>query len=169
MSKKNKFDKVKSYSSDSDEMVRMIKILGGVILIFIIFYFVFAVINGDFSKKEEYKPAGIQNVEILAGTTFSRSDSEYYVLMYNFEGEEASKYSALYNLYINNIGRYKIYLVDLNNALNKNYVVEDAKKVNISDIASLKVVDGTIIKVSNNIGTSYKTGLENIEKELFDN
>lgn len=167
MSKRNKINKVSSYSSDSDEMMRMVKILGILVGIFLVFYLVFAYFNGEFSSKDTKEQQEIQNVEIIAGTTFSRSDSEYYVLFYDFDGDMASKYSTLYSIYTNNVGRYKIFLVDLSNKFNANYITDDVKNVNINSVESLKVVDGTLIKVENNNGASYKTGFDAIEKELF--
>ncbi len=167
MSKKNKLEKVKSYSSDSDEMMRMVKILVILVGIFLVIYLVFAYFNGEFDSKDTKEKEGIQNVEILAGTTFTRADYEYYVLFYDFDGDDASRYSTLYSIYTNNVGRYHIYLVDLSKKFNTNYVTDNVKSVNIKDINSLKVVDGTLIKVENNAGISYKTGFEDIQNELF--
>ena len=55
MSKKNKIKKVNSYSSDSDEMMRMLKMLGIVVLILGTFYLIFAIVTGEisFGKKKK--------------------------------------------------------------------------------------------------------------------
>ena len=112
MSKKNKMSKVKSYSSDSDEMMRMIKVLGGVVGVLLIFYLVVAFFNGEFKSKEYKKVTEIQNVEIIAGNTFNRNEDEYYVLMYNFEDTDALEYSNVYQIYENYFGSKKLFLVD---------------------------------------------------------
>lgn len=164
MSKKNK---VTSYSSDSEEMIRMLKILGSVIIIFAAFYFVFAVMNGEitFGKKSK-KEAEIQNVEIIAGETFNRPESEYYVLMYDFDSNESSKLASYYELY-NAKSANKMYIVDLSKKFSSNYMTENSNEVNVKDVNNLKVVSPILIKVENGQGTSYAVGLEEIEKTLF--
>ena len=97
MSKKKK---TVSYSSDSEEMIRMAKVLGLIVITFIAFYFVFAVLNGEitFGKKGKEEPV-IQNVEIIAGETFNRPETTYYVMMYRSDSDESIKLSAFYDLY----------------------------------------------------------------------
>lgn len=167
MSKKNKEKKVKSYSSDSDEMMRMLKVLAVVVCALAAFYFIFAIATGEisFGKKETKKNDEIQNVEILAGTTFTRSDSEYYVLMYDFSASDSSLYANIYDLNQNLTG-VKMYLVDLNKKFNSSYVTEDKSKVNTTDIKSLKVVNGTLIKVSDGKAVSHAVGIDEIKNLL---
>ncbi len=173
MSKKNKlkkYDKVKSYSSDSDEMMRMLKVLGVVVLCLAAFYLVFAISTGEisFGKKDTKVNDEIQNIEILAGTTFSRIDSEYYVLMYDFSKGDSSIYSNIYDI-SGNVSSTKMYLVDLGKKFNSSYITDDKSKVNISDINNLKVVNGTMIKVQDGKGVSYSIGIDDIKKELTSN
>lgn len=166
---KNKFNKVNSYSSDSDEMKRMLKTLGIVVLILGVFYLWFAILNGEISFGRKEKEAEIQNVEIVAGDTFTRKDETYYVMMYDFDNErQASRYSNLYNVYYQKGGSVKIYVVDLNKKFNTRFITTDSSKVNISSIDSLKVVDGTLIKVEKGKGTLKVIGEEQIKKELLD-
>ena len=166
---KNKFNKVNSYSSDSDEMKRMLKTLGVVVLILGVFYLWFAILNGEISFGSKEKEAEIQNVEIVAGDTFTRKDETYYVMMYDFDNErQASRYSNLYNVYYQKGGSVKIYVVDLNKKFNTRFITTDSSKVNISSIDSLKVVDGTLIKVEKGKGTLKVIGEEQIKKELLD-
>ncbi|MBR1386624.1 MAG: hypothetical protein IJ568_07315 [Bacilli bacterium] len=169
MSKKKKVEKIKSYSSDSDEMMRMLKVLGGVVLTLVIFYLVFAIAKGEisFGKKEDKTTVEIQNIEIIAGNSFSRSEEEYYVMMYNFDNSNSIKYANLYELYSQYSNGTKLYLVDLSKKFNDKYITENESEVNIENISSLKVVDGTLIKVSNKTGVSSFIGYENIKKELL--
>lgn len=167
MSKKNK--SVRSYSSDSEEMIRMLKVLGTVIIIFAAFYFIFAVFNGEISfGKKSKKEAEIQNVEIIAGETFNRPESEYYVLMYDFDSNESTKLASYYELYSASSAN-KLYIVDLSKKFSSKYITENASEVNITDIDSLKVVAPILIKVENYKGVSYSIGLEEIEKTLLNN
>ena len=171
MSRKNnmKSNKVKSYSSDSDEMMSLFKVLGVVVVVLVLFYFVFAIASGEisFGKKKIVIQEDIQNVEILAGTTFNKSQETYYVLMYDFNADDSISYENLYNIFQSNYKTSKLYLVDLSKKFNSDYVVEDRSLVNISSIESLKVVNGILIKVENGKGVSYSIGVDEIKKALF--
>jgi len=163
-------NKIKSYSSDSDEMMRMLKMLGVVVLILGVFYLWFAILSGEISFGSKKKDVEIQNVEIVAGETFNREseDSTYYVLMYDFNNKNnASKYSNIYSIYYAKGGTEKIYVVDLAKKFNTKYLTDDKSKVNISSIENLKVVDGTLIKVEKGKGTFKAIGEELIKKELL--
>ena len=165
MSKNNK-----SYSSDSEEMIRMVKVLGIIIITFLAFYFVFAVLNGEikFGGSKKAEPV-IQNVEILAGETFNRPESSYYVMMYKFDSEEAAKLSAFYELYVSKNSDKKLYVVDLAKKFSSNYITENQREINIKNVDSLKVLETTpiLIKVEEGKGTSYSLGIDQIEKTLF--
>ena len=164
MSKKKN---VSSYSSESEEMIRMLKVLGTVIIIFAAFYFVFAVMTGEISFKKSSKEVEIQNVEILAGETFNRSQSSYYVLMYDFNSDDSVKLASFYDLYNGTNGTNKIYIVDLAKKFSSKYITDDKSKVNVSNIDNLKVMDPILIKVEDGKGVSYSLGVEDIEKALF--
>lgn len=167
-SKEKKIKKLNSYSSDSDEMMRMVKVLGGVLVCLGLFYLIFAIATGEisFGKKDEKKADEIQNQEILAGTIFSRVEADYYVLMYDFSRSDAIVYENIYDLSSYGVSE-KVFLVDLGKKFNSSYVIEDKSKVNISDIKNLKVVNGTLVKVVGGKGSAYFVGEENIKKELF--
>ena len=171
MSRKNnmKSNKVKSYSSDSDEMMSLFKVLGVVVVVLVLFYFVFAIASGEisFGKKKIVIQEDIQNVEILAGTTFNKSQETYYVLMYDFNADDSISYENLYNIFQNNYRTNKLYLVDLSKKFNSEYVVDDRNLINISSVDLLKVVNGTLIKVENGKGVSYSVGIDEIKKTLF--
>lgn len=169
MSKK-KLNKVNSYSSDSEEVTKMLKVLAVVIGLLVVFYFIFAIATGEISFGNKHKKAqdDIQNIEILAGTTFTRADSEYYVLMYDFDAVDSIVYANLYSMYTQNYNNVKIYLVDLSKKFNTPYVVEDKSLVKVDEIQNLKVVNGTLIKVENGVGVSYSVGQDQIENTLFE-
>lgn len=172
MSKKKKEKKIKSYSSDSEEMYRMLKVMGIVVLALVGFYLIFAIARGEisFGRKKEEKTVEIQNKVILGGNSFSRSESEYYVLLYDFKSKDALLYENVYDLYVADSEHTKnMYLVDLSLDVNKEYLAEDDSKLNISSIETLKVVDGTLISVKDGKGVSFKTGVEDIKKDLFNN
>ena len=169
MSKKIKNNYTKLYSnsgssSDDDEMIRLMKVLGVVVVILLLFYLVFAIYNGEISfskKKTEKEEVEVQNTEILAGSIFSRNKDEYYVLFYDFDGNNAIKCDTIYSVYTQlNSASSKMYIVDLGNAFNKKYATTSIDEVNVSGVSSLKVVDATLIKVSNGVGTIIASGID---------
>ena len=167
MRKKDKYKKVNSYSSDSDEMMRMLKMLGIVILILGAFYIIFAIASGEISFGEKKKKTEIQNVEILAGNSLTREDGSYYVLMYNFEDKTSVAYANIYEMFVNYYGTAKLYVVDLNKKFNSKYVTEDISSVNVSSIDSLKVVNGTLLKVESGVVVAKAIGEAEIKNMLF--
>ena len=62
MSKKKKIKNTKVYSSDQDEMMRMIKILAMVVGVLVLFYLIFAFARGEIFPKKKTKETNIQNV-----------------------------------------------------------------------------------------------------------
>lgn len=159
---KNKIYNVKSTNNDSDEMVRLFKIVGFVVVVLLLFYLVFAIFSGEisFSSKEEKSEVEIQNTEILAGSTFNREGDEYYVLFYDFDGDNAIKCSSIRSLYVQKYPTNKMYIVDLGSAFNKNYVIDDVKSVSAKDASNLKVVDATLVRVTNGVGTVIAAGID---------
>lgn len=168
MSKKNnKIKNTKVYSSEQDEMRRMIKVLGTVVVIMVAFYLIFAIANGEISFGGKKKtPVAIQDVEILAGNSFERNEDSYYVLMYNFDEPDSTLYANIYDLFTYKSGT-KMYLVDLGKKFNARYITDDASKVDVSSVENLKVVNGTLFKVENKTGVSKAIGVDDIKKELF--
>ena len=167
MSKKDKYKKVNSYSSDSDEMTRMLKFLGAVVLILGAFYLIFAIASGEISFGSKKKNVEIQNTEILAGNIFTREDSSYYVLMYDFDADDSTIYSNLYSIYKSSYNELKVYLVDLSSKFNSKYLVEDLNSVDVSSIENLKVVNGTLIKIEDGKATAKAIGRDEIKNMLF--
>jgi len=170
MSKKEKNKKLKKIesvsTSDSEEIMRMIKVFGGVVLALVSFYFIFAIYNGEIKfgdDEEEAVPVEIQNVRILAGSTFTRMEEEYYVLMYDFEGDNSIYGSSLYNLYSQKTNGHRMYLVDLGHVFNSKYMVESLDKVNVSSVDTLAVVDVTLLKVKNGKTEFVKSGIDAVK------
>lgn len=166
MSKKNK---VKNYSSDIDEFNRMIKVLVLVVLSLVAFYFVFSIARGEIFFGEKEKEVQIQNVEILAGYTFTRSEDEYYVMMYDFSTDDSSIYANLYDMYQNysSSSSLKLYLVDLGKGFNTRYIAIDKNDVNTTSLEKMKVVNGTLVRVKDGAGVSHSIGKDEIIKTLF--
>jgi hypothetical protein len=123
--------------------------------VFVLFYFVTSLVvnkmdkyNYIASKEEVY----IQYGEILAGSTFSMAEEEYYVMFYDFEGPYTVYYDSLIST-----SDYKVYAVDLGNGFNKSYVSESTNsKVNKAE--ELRVKDCTLIKIQKGKNVLYFEG-----------
>ena len=169
MKKNNKQKNIKVNTAEQDEMIRMAKVLGIVVIAMVAFYLIFSIASGEISfggkKKTE---VSIQNVEILAGNSFNRVEDSYYVLMYDFDKEDSIVYANIYDIF-----RYtsseKMYLVDLSKQINKNYLVDDESQIDISSNESLKIVNGTLLRIENGKAVSKTIGSKNIENLLFEN
>lgn len=165
--------KLNDNENENNDIIRMIKIVGIIALIFAAFYLVFAIYNGEISfgkDKETKKDVEIQNQEILAGSIFNRIENEYYVLMYDFDGDFSIKCNTIYNLYLQKGTLDKMYLVNLGSAFNKKYVADNVNSVNVSSIENLKVVNPTLLKISNGKVVESLTGIDainNYVKTLF--
>ena len=99
----------------------------------------------------------------------NRHEEEYYVFIYNSTKEEASYYSSLINKYQNKEEALKVYFIDLNNELNKDYY--NVNNDNISNkkaktIKELDLGDITLIQVKNNNISMYEDDISKIENLL---
>ena len=161
--------KSNDYENENNDIIRMIKIVGVIALVFVAFYLVFAIYNGEISfgkDKETEKNVEIQNREILAGSIFNRIEDEYYVLMYDFDGDYSIKCETIYNLYLQKGILNKMYLVNLGNAFNTNYVVDSVNGVNVSTIEQLKVLNPTLLKISNGKVVESSFGIDAINNYI---
>lgn len=99
---------------------------------------------------------------ILASSTFNQSEETYYVLFYGFKDEEEMELATTVT---NSVTDNKLYKVDTESGLNKNYV-SDKSNPNVTSISDLKVKSPTLIKLSADKVTLYVEGIEKIEEYL---
>ncbi len=168
---KKKVQKRKLYkTSKSNELeyMKVIKIFIVVILIIALTYFVTALMTGEirFGKKKEpaSEEVSIQYDEITAGQVFSRSDSEYYVLCYNFSDSFSSYYLSFRETYVQKENSLPIYLLDLEKSFNQEMVLEEGENYQQfpSAIADLKVANPTMLKIKNHKVVERIIGLDDI-------
>ena len=153
MKRKNTRNYRTTTSTEVDYM-KVIKIGIGVLLVLGIVYFVTAIASGEikFGKKEKEKvETEIQYQEIIAGETFNRKASEYYVLFMNFTDSYASYYLSLIDNYNGTDNSLPFYTVDIEKKINTDYVTN-----------TLKVENPTILKISNSNTVETITGKDNI-------
>lgn len=116
--------------------------------------------------KPEVSNATISYENILAGTIFNRSESDYYVMIGDFESDDSVYIGSLGNLYKNKEGdKIPLYAVDLSESLNKSIIGENSNP-SAQTINDLKVNGHTLIKISGGRNVKYIEGDENIKIEL---
>ena len=159
---KKKANKKKIYNAKNNieygvEIKKLAIILGIIILILGILYLIVSIfITKDFklfsNNKTENTPveSTIQYSEILAGETFNRKESEYYVIF----SDSTKNYYQIYKTMMDGQTDKKIYMVDIKNPLNTAFI-SDETNPNVQKASDLKVKDNTMIKISNGKNVSY--------------
>lgn len=175
MKKKNNKKSLYGKANYNDELMQGVKILVSVILLIAIIYFATAILTGEinFNKKKNNNVSDdvmIQYDEIVAGQSFTRPNSSYYVLYYNFTDSGASKYLSLRNAYTAKDKALSVYMVDLEKAFNSTVVREkDSKFVDKpTNIKDLKVENPTLLKFEKGRVAQRISGKENIENHFED-
>lgn len=162
-----------SFMEQNSEIVSLVKILVGVIIIIGVAYFVIALINGDFKKKDdtnddtnEEVTSEIQNEKILASSIFEKNEKEFYVLVYNSDDSKKDYYSTLYSDYKNATDSLPIFWVDLSDRLNIDVVVQKNEKTNkyAQELSELRLASPTLIYMKNHRNKKYYEGDDAINK-----
>ena len=131
---------------------KVIITIGIVVVVFLGFYFMTVAINnknrGLKTKNPETVEPTIQYDEILADSTFTMKDKEYFVLFYDFDGPEAVYFETMFNEYASD-KEHHIYKVDLSNALNQKYIAADKSNKKAKNASQLKIKNenATLIKI----------------------
>ena len=145
-----------------------------IVLVFSIFYFITTLVVKS-SKQDIPTRNNITEIDctkITLNHLLDRKDQEYYVLvtkesLYNNLGLKTN-YIEIYDKYINDYSKkdesLKFYKVDLDDALNKNYI---GNSTNISEnLEELKLNDEVLFKISDGKIEKYYIGNEDIIKTL---
>lgn len=165
-------NKVKKYETEEQmEVKKFIFVLLGIILIVVgIYFFTRAFVTKDLFKQasDVTYTSGTVNYDVaVVGTMLNRSDKEYYVVAYSSENNSATYYNTLLSKYLNNEDAMKVYYLDLNNELNKEYVATDENiSKSFTSIKELKFGNITLLKVKDGKVTKFITDLEKIKVEL---
>ena len=147
--------KEKFYTEEQKEIFSFLKILGVLIVIVVIFYFLTAkVFNNKSLYTRTNKDGAVQYNYIYLGTTLNLSDSEYYVLALDVNDASLTKVLNAASTYKSSDKKsIPLYYSDLNLELNKNFVSnessydeKDISKLKVNKLALIKVKGGKIVK-----------------------
>ena len=105
--------------------------------------------------------------EILFGTTFNRSESEYLVVFYDKSDEETSSSLSTSVLdYVAKDDNLTTYTVDMSNMYNRDYNTTEETNKAPSNVDELRINGPTIIKISKGNVVEYIEGLEAVKDYL---
>ena len=158
---------------ESYSIKNLIKIILILVIVFAVFYFITTlVVKPAKGTVQNNAVAEIDSTKITLSHLLDRSEEAYYVLvtkesLYNSFNSKIN-YSEIYDKYISDYSKKEeslpIYKVDLDNALNKNYVSDE---FNISDnVNEIKLNDEVLFRIENHKIKDYYVGSEDIVKTL---
>ena len=157
---------VKKNSEIENEVYRFIKILVVVIaLILGVYFFTNAFVNSDYDIKKNGQAGEISNNNIIVGSILNRPYDEYYVIAYKSSFNDSTIYETYMKLYESSKDSLRIYVVDLDNELNKEYYEEIGNK-KAQSIEDLKLSSPTLLKIKDKKINKYIEGQEAIKKEF---
>ena len=154
-------------TEEQKEMQKFFIVLVVLVLIILGVYLGSKVLIKPDIKEYEYTIGEINNEAISVGTLFSKKDSSYYVLAYDFNSSNAANYKN-YASYYNNFSTkgIKIYYLDLSTVFNKPYYVSENSNPKATKINDLKMKDGTLLLIKDKKINKYFEGIDAISKEL---
>lgn len=159
--RKNKNIKKKEELDTSVKGSTILKILGVVLLILLVLYYVVAVFvtkeidvsgNKGADTNDSTSASSVSN-KILASAIFNQKEETYYVYFYDFEDEDSGISSA-----ISSRSDIKIYKVDTSSSLNSKYVTEESGNASATTLEELKVKNPTLLEITNDQITGYYEG-----------
>lgn len=171
--RKNKIKEENKVNMDTNYSLKsMIKILITLLLIFSIFYLITYFLIDKKQQEEVSTPVVIDTSKITLNQLLNRKEQEYYVLVTKNNSTKSNymetNYNTIYNNYIKTYEQkadsLEFYYVDLDNALNKNYVSED---LNITDnLEEMKLNEDVLFKIKNKKIEKYYVGKQTIIDKL---
>lgn len=141
--------------------------------IFSIFYFITSMVLKNNSISEDNVPNIIDENKITVGGLLGEKEEEYFVLVLktskiNNNNLTNVDYNSLYSKYINDYRKkensLKVYNIYLDDALNANYLNNEA--IITDDLNNIKFNDDTLLKIKNGSIEKYFIGNKEILSEL---
>ena len=156
----------KQNSEVENEVYRFIKILIGlIIVIFGIYFFTNKVVNKPYDIKKDSQKGEVSTHNIIAGSLLNRPYKEYYVMAFNSKSKDAIVYETYINTYESKDKSLNVYILDLDNSLNKKYVNEKSNP-KAAKIEDLQIKGPTLMKVNDGKIEKYLEDKDSIKKEL---
>ena len=167
--KKQKKNMVYKTEEQKEIMQFGIVLLVVVVCILGVYFFSKAFVMDKSLFEVSYNPGVVNYERVIVGTMFNRPEKDYYVIAYDESSNSAPYYSAISSKYTTESkNALKVYHLDLDNSLNKDFLIKDGEKSNskATKPSEVKLGDFTLIKIQNGKIIKYLENISDIEKEL---
>lgn len=154
---------------DSYSLKSFLLIILVLVIILGIFYLITTIVVKPVNSVDnDNRVTIIDEAKITLNNLLNRKAKEYYVLATKENKNVQANYQMLYNNYINEYKKQEkaltFYNINLDDALNKNYISDE---LNISnELSELKVNDDVLFKIKDKKIEEYFVGSKNILKKL---
>ena len=169
MTKRNR-NKINYNVSDDNQIKSFIIILIIILIVTGIIYGVTEIFKKDKQGENVKGEVSINYSKLTVGTIFSSVYDHYYVLIYNSKDTNAARYSMLMSKFVSDNNDKKMYYIDLNNGLNKEYYNKNNDNISNKHAKSIDEFDFndfTLIEISNKNIIKYIDDYDEISKYLF--
>ena len=143
-----------------------------VLVVFLIFYLITVFRLGGFSSdKSSKKNTSIQYQEILAGSAFNRSESDYMVVFYNIsdkENEDSQSITSTVSGYSSENTNVALYTCDIGNEFNKKFTTTEEANTNPFSPEDLLINGPTLIRFTNGELKEYSQGTSEVQTYISD-
>lgn len=159
----------KQIEKDTYSLKNLLSITIIIVVILVVFYFITTLVVDPVEENNINNTiTEIDSTKITLNNLLNRKESEYYVLATKESNNSQVNYIMLYNNYINEYTKgdkaLTFYSVNLNDALNKNYIGE---KLNISnEISEIKLNDEVLFEIKDGKIEKYFVGSKDILQVL---
>lgn len=158
--------KEKYYTEEQQEIRSFIKILLGLVLIFLVLYFLSTKFIGkDNNIKRTNQSGKVQYDSISIGTLLNRADSEYYVLVFDSEDLNNSYIINKASSYKSNQDSKPLYSADLSLEFNKAFL-SDQSFYKKDSVDGIKFKGTTLVLVKEKNIVKFIEVVDDIDKEL---
>lgn len=160
-------EKINYQTEEQKEMQKFFIVLIILVIIILGVYILSKILIKPNIKEYEYTTGNVSTTAISVGTLLNAKEDSYYVLAYNFDGDNASSYQNYGSYYTsNNSDHIKVYYLNLNTVFNKPYYVTENSNPKATEIKDLKILDGTLLLIKKGKITKYLEGIDAIFQEL---
>ena len=129
-----------------------------IVIILLVILVIFAGITMWATRDKSSKAdTNIQYTKIIAGSILNRSEEDYYVLVEANGDNNISTYESLINKYVAKEDSKRVYIVDLSDPFNSNYVGEE-NKLDFENISEARFKETVLLHIVNNKISSSKFG-----------
>lgn len=164
-------DKKVEIEKEEFSLKKMALVIIILMLIFVSFYFITTLVVKPVEETENISSTQIDSSKITLNHLLDRKEKEYYVLATKksvYSSNKDVNYVEIYNKYINDYSKndyaLPIYIVELENALNKNFVGEELKIT--EDLNQLKLNDEVLFEIKDGKINKYYVSNSEIVKKL---